>query len=68
MGVIPDLLNRGRNDGGGVFRMAKLEVHSAADKLELQHGASPGRARDGNLDWVRAEFRMAGEKGLAASQ
>src|SRR5580700_3414522 len=48
--------------------MAKLEVHAAADILQLEHGASPGRAGDGDLYGLRAELGMAGEQSLATAE
>src|ERR1700693_5401304 len=48
--------------------MAKFEMHAAAYILELEHRASPGGAGDGDLDGLRAEFGMAGEKRFAAAQ
>src|SRR6266446_593253 len=48
--------------------MVKFEVHAAADVLELEHGASPGGAGNGDLNRVRAEFGMAGDEGIAAAE
>ena len=48
--------------------MAEFQVHAAADVLQLEHGASPGGTGDRDLHRLRAEFGMAGEKCLAASQ
>jgi hypothetical protein len=46
----------------------KFEVHAAAYVLQLQHGASPGGTGYGYLHWVRTEFGMAGDQGVAASE
>ena len=43
-------------------------MHAAADELELEHGASPGGAGDGNMDGLGTELRMAGEQGFAAAE
>ncbi len=67
MGVADFLDGRG-DDWGGVFGVAKFEVHAAAYVLELEHGASPGGAGYGYLNGVRTEFGMAGDQGVAASE
>jgi hypothetical protein len=48
--------------------MAKFEVHAATDVLELEHGTSPGGTGDGDLNWIGAEFGMAGEKSVTAAE
>ena len=48
--------------------MVKFQVHAAADVLKFEHGASPGGASDGHMDWVGTEFWVAGEKSVAASE
>jgi hypothetical protein len=48
--------------------VVKFQVHATADVLEFEHGASPGGASDGHMDWVRTEFWMAGEESVAASE
>jgi hypothetical protein len=47
--------------------VTELEVHATADVLQLEHGASPGRTGDGDLDGLGAELGMAGEQGFAAA-
>ena len=66
--AVPNFLDGRGHDRRGVVGVAEFEVHAAADVLQLEHGASPGGTGDGNLNRLRAEFRMAGEKRLAASQ
>ena len=48
--------------------MAEFEVHAAADVLQLEHGASPGGAGDGDLHGLGAELGVAGEHGFAAAE
>ena len=48
--------------------MVKFEVHAAPDVLEFEHGTPPGGTGDGDLNWVRTEFGMAGEERIAASK
>ena len=50
------------------MRVVKFQVHATADVLEFEHGAAPGGASDGYMDWVRTEFWMAGEESVAASE
>jgi hypothetical protein len=66
--AVSDVLNGGGDDGSGVLGMAEFEVHAAAYVLQLEHGASPGGAGDGDLDGLGTEFRMAGEKSFATAQ
>jgi len=65
---VADFLDGRGDDGGGVFGMAKFEVHAAADILELEHGTSPRGTGDGDLNRVRTEFGMAGDESVAASE
>ena len=48
--------------------MTEFEVHAAADVLKLEHGASPGRAGNGNLHRLRTEFGVTGEQSLTAAE
>jgi len=48
--------------------VVKFEVHAASNILEFEHGASPGGTGDGNVNGVRTEFGMAGDKSFAASE
>jgi hypothetical protein len=66
--AVADILNGGGDDRSWVLGVAELEVHAAAYVLELEHGASPGGAGDGDLNGLRTEFGMAGEKGFATAQ
>jgi len=66
--VVADFLDGAGDDRGGVLRVVKFEVHAAADVLEFEHGASPGGAGDGYVNWVGTEFGMAGEESVAASE
>ena len=58
---VADFLDWRRHNRSRVLRVTKFEVHAAAYVLELEHGASPGRAGNGYLDWLGAEFGMPGE-------
>lgn len=66
--AFPDLLYARRDNGVGIFRMAKLQVHAAADKVPLQHGASPGRSCDGNQGRLWTISGMTRNQGLASSK
>ena len=50
------------------MRVAKFQLHAATDVLELEHGASPGGAGDGDLHGMGAELGVAGEKSFAAAE
>ena len=50
------------------MRVAEFEVHATTNVLELEHGASPGRAGDGHLDRLGTEFGMSGQKSFAAAK
>src|SRR5580658_5558968 len=65
---VADFLNGRGNDGSVVFGVAKFEVHTAANVLELEHGTSPGGAGDSDLNRVGAEFGMSGNESVAAPQ
>jgi len=65
---VADFLDGRGDDGGVVFGVVKFEVHAAAYVLELEHGASPGGAGDGDVNWVRAEFGMAGDESVTAAE
>src|SRR5579864_2734028 len=67
-GVVADFLNARGDDGTGIVRVVEFKMHTPAEELKLEHGASPARAGDGDLDRLRAEFGMTGEKSLAASE
>lgn len=60
--ALPDVFNRGSDDRCFIGRMAKFEVHAAANVLSFQHGASPGRAGDGDQYGLRAELGMPGNQ------
>jgi hypothetical protein len=66
--AVADFLDGRGDDGSGVVGMAEFEMHAAADVLELEHGASPSRAGDGNLHGLGTELGMAGEHGFAAAE
>jgi hypothetical protein len=66
--VVSDFLNGAGDDGSGVLRVVKFEVHAASDVLEFEHGASPGGTSDGDLNRVGAKFGMAGDESFAASE
>jgi len=66
--VVADFLDGAGDDGSGVLGVVKFEVHAASDVLEFEHGTSPGGTGDGDVDWVRTEFGMAGEEGVTASE
>jgi hypothetical protein len=65
---VADFLDGGCDDGGVVLGVAKLEVHTAADVLELKHGASPGGTGDGDVNRVGAKFGMAGDESVTAAE
>ena len=67
-GFVANFLDGRGDDGSWVAGMAEFEVHAAANVLELEHGASPGRAGDGYLHGFGAEFGMAGDESLAAAE
>src|SRR5208282_1494289 len=56
---LADFLNRRRDNGCAVGGVMKLQLHTATDEAQLDHGTTPGRARDGYLDWLRTELRMS---------
>src|SRR5579864_8488013 len=66
--AIANFLDGGGDDGSRVLRVTEFKVHAAANVLQLEHGASPGGAGDGDLNWLGTEFGMAGEQGLATAQ
>src|SRR5208282_5112852 len=68
LNFVADLLDGGGDDGRGVLRMTELEMHTAADVLQLEHGASPGGTGDGDLHGLGAELGVTGEKRLAAAE
>lgn len=65
---VADFLDGRSDDGSGILGMAELEVHAAADILELEHGASPSGAGDGDLHRLGAKFGMAGNQGFTAAE
>jgi len=67
-GAIANFLNGRRDDGGGVLGVTEFEVHAAADVLQLEHGASPGRAGNRDLHRLRTEFGMARKKRLTSAE
>src|SRR5580704_14916128 len=54
--------NRGDN-GCGISRMTKLEVHASTDEVHLEHRAAPRGAGDGHQHRLRAVERMTREIG-----
>ena len=66
--VIADLPDLRSHDRRGVLWVAELEMHAAADVLDLQHRASPGGAGDSDLYGLGAEFGMTGEQSFAAPE
>jgi hypothetical protein len=67
LGVANFLDGRG-DDWRVVLGVMKFKMHAAAYVLELEHGASPGGAGDGYLNWVGTKLRMAGNHGMAAAE
>jgi hypothetical protein len=65
---VADFLDGRRDNRSVVSGMAKFEVHAAAYILKLEHGPSPRAAGDSDLDWVRAEFGVAGEQRFTPSE
>lgn len=65
---VADFLDWRRDDRRGIFGVAEFQVHTAADVLHFQHGASPSGAGDGNVHGLRAELGMAGKQCLAAAE
>ena len=65
---VADFLDGRGDDGSVIFGMAKFEVHAAAYVLKFEHGTTPSGTGDGDLDWVGAEFGMAGKQRFTASQ
>jgi hypothetical protein len=48
--------------------MTKLQVHTATDEAPFQHGASPGRTRNGHPDWFWAVLGMSRDKRVVVAQ
>lgn len=48
--------------------MMKFEVHAPSYILQLEHGATPSRTGNSDMNRVGAKFGMAGEKCVATSQ
>jgi hypothetical protein len=48
--------------------VVKFEVHAAPNVLQFEHGTSPGGSRDGDLNRVGTEFRMAREERVTAPE
>src|SRR5271168_3115809 len=65
---VADFLDRGGDDGGGILRVTKFEMHAPANVLQLEHGASPGGTGDGNLHGLGAELGVSGEKRFASTE
>lgn len=54
-----DFLNLRGDDGRAVLGVMKLQMHAAADVAKLEHGASPRRAGDRYLHWLRTILRVS---------
>jgi hypothetical protein len=65
---VADFLDGGSDDGGGILGVAEFEVHAAADVLELEHGAAPGRTGDGDQHGLGTKLRMSGDESIASAQ
>ncbi len=59
---LSDFLDRRGDNRRRVFRMTKLQMHASTNKAAFQHGTSPGRACDRDLDWFWAIQRMPRDK------
>jgi len=66
--IVANFLDRRGDDGSGIEGVTKLEVHAAANVLQLEHGTSPGGTGDGDLHGLGTEFGMTGEQGFAAAE
>src|ERR1700679_3832233 len=66
--IVADVLNRRGNDRRWILWVMKLQMHAAPHKLQLQHGAAPGRARDCNQNRLRTKLRMPGYHRVVAAQ
>jgi hypothetical protein len=55
---LPDFLHARRDDGGGILRMTKFQVHATTDKMLFQHGTAPTGSCDGNQGRYWTVFRM----------
>ena len=66
--AVADFLDGRGDDGGVVLGVVKFEMHTAAYVLQLEHGASPGGAGDGDLNRIRTEFGVAGNHGVTAAE
>jgi hypothetical protein len=45
-----------------IFGVREFQAHSAADKAAFQHGATPRRSGDINLNWLRTVLGMSGDE------
>lgn len=68
LNVVADFLDWRGDNRRRVLRMTELQVHPAADVLELQHGSTPRRARYRDLHRLRAELWMSRKQSLAATE
>jgi hypothetical protein len=61
-GDFANFLDGGCDDWGAIGGMGELKTHAAADEATLQHAATPGGTGDSDGNWLRTEFRMAGDE------